>query len=75
MCYEHMCKKAGVSNDQEAGCGARRKEVFSMTECGETLFPFEAHFPRQVVAQFDGGRQAWVWQQRPIAFSITAVFS
>jgi len=25
-----------------------------MTECGETLFPFEAHFSRQVVAQFEG---------------------
>ena len=26
-----------------------------MTECSETLFPFEAHFSRQVVAQFEGG--------------------
>src|SRR5437879_5285984 len=25
-----------------------------MTECSETLFPFEAHFSRQVVAQFAG---------------------
>ena len=25
-----------------------------MTECSETLFPFEAHFSRQVVAQFEG---------------------
>ena len=25
-----------------------------MTECNETLFPFEAHFSRQVVAQFEG---------------------
>jgi hypothetical protein len=25
-----------------------------MTECGETLFPFEAHFSRRVVAQFAG---------------------
>src|SRR6476646_10256134 len=29
----------------------RRKEAFSMTECSETLFPFEAHFSRQVVAK------------------------
>ena len=27
-----------------------------MTECSETLFPFEAHFSRQVVAQFEGSR-------------------
>lgn len=26
-----------------------------MTECNQTLFPFEAHFSRQVVAQFEGG--------------------
>src|SRR5215472_1500674 len=25
-----------------------------MTECNQTLFPFEAHFSRQVVAQFEG---------------------
>ena len=25
-----------------------------MTECSETLFPFEAHFSRQVVAEFEG---------------------
>jgi hypothetical protein len=25
-----------------------------MTECSETLFPFEAHFSRHVVAQFEG---------------------
>src|SRR5437773_10395810 len=25
-----------------------------MTECSETLFPFEAHFSRQVVAEFTG---------------------
>ena len=25
-----------------------------MTECSETLFPFEAHFSRRVVAQFTG---------------------
>src|ERR1700726_2425882 len=25
-----------------------------MTECSESLFPFEAHFSRQVVAQFEG---------------------
>jgi hypothetical protein len=25
-----------------------------MSECSETLFPFEAHFSRQVVAQFEG---------------------
>ena len=25
-----------------------------MTECSETLFPFEAHFSRQVVGQFEG---------------------
>ena len=25
-----------------------------MTQCSETLFPFEAHFSRQVVAQFTG---------------------
>src|SRR2546430_3015344 len=25
-----------------------------MTECSETLFPFEAHFSRRVVAQFAG---------------------
>ncbi len=25
-----------------------------MTECSETLFPFEAHFSREVVAQFEG---------------------
>ena len=25
-----------------------------MTECSETLFPFEAHFSRQLVAQFEG---------------------
>src|SRR6266567_1495359 len=25
-----------------------------MTECSETLFPFEVHFSRQVVAQFEG---------------------
>jgi hypothetical protein len=25
-----------------------------MTECSETLFPFEAHFSRQVVTQFEG---------------------
>jgi hypothetical protein len=25
-----------------------------MTECNQTLFPFEAHFSRQVVAQFAG---------------------
>jgi DDE family transposase len=25
-----------------------------MTECSETLFPFEAHFSRQVVVQFEG---------------------
>jgi len=25
-----------------------------MTECSQTLFPFEAHFPRQVVAQSEG---------------------
>ena len=27
-----------------------------MTQCSETLFPFEAHFSRQVVAQFAGDR-------------------
>jgi len=27
-----------------------------MTECSETLFPFEAHFSRQVVAEFSGAR-------------------
>jgi hypothetical protein len=27
-----------------------------MTECSETLFPFEAHFSRQVVGQFAGDR-------------------
>ncbi|HTR66966.1 MAG TPA: IS1380 family transposase [Terriglobales bacterium] len=27
-----------------------------MTECSETLFPFEAHFSRQVVGQFTGDR-------------------
>jgi hypothetical protein len=27
-----------------------------MTECSETLFPFEAHFSRRVVAQFAGDR-------------------
>ncbi len=27
-----------------------------MTECTQSQFPFEAHFPRQVVAQFDGGQ-------------------
>ena len=27
-----------------------------MTECSETLFPFEAHFSRQVVAEFSGER-------------------
>jgi hypothetical protein len=30
------------------------KAAFSMTECSETLVPFEAHFSRQVVAQFEG---------------------
>jgi hypothetical protein len=25
-----------------------------MTECNQSTFPFEAHFSRQVVAQFDG---------------------
>ena len=25
-----------------------------MTECNQTFFPFEAHFSRQVVAQFEG---------------------
>ena len=25
-----------------------------MTECNQSAFPFEAHFSRQVVAQFDG---------------------
>ncbi len=27
-----------------------------MTECTQSQFPFEAHFSRQVVAQFDGGQ-------------------
>ena len=27
-----------------------------MTECNQTAFPFEAHFSRQVVAQFDGAQ-------------------
>jgi hypothetical protein len=27
-----------------------------MTECSETLFPFEAHFSRRVVGQFAGDR-------------------
>jgi hypothetical protein len=27
-----------------------------MTECSQSAFPFEAHFSRQVVAQFDGGQ-------------------
>ena len=27
-----------------------------MTECSETLFQFEAHFSRQVVAEFSGAR-------------------
>lgn len=27
-----------------------------MTECNQTTFPFEAHFSRQVVAQFDGAQ-------------------
>src|ERR1700693_5480495 len=27
-----------------------------MTECSQTLFPFEAHFSRQVVAEFSGDR-------------------
>ena len=27
-----------------------------MTECSETLFPFEAHFSRRVVAEFSGER-------------------
>jgi hypothetical protein len=27
-----------------------------MTECNQTVFPFEAHFSRQVVAGFDGAR-------------------
>jgi hypothetical protein len=27
-----------------------------MTECSETLFPFEAHFSRRVVGQFTGDR-------------------
>jgi hypothetical protein len=27
-----------------------------MTQCCETLFPFEAHFSRQVVAEFSGER-------------------
>ena len=25
-----------------------------MTECNQSLFPFEAHFSRQVVAEFEG---------------------
>jgi hypothetical protein len=25
-----------------------------MTECNQTFFPFDAHFSRQVVAQFEG---------------------
>ncbi len=29
-----------------------------MTECTQTTFPFEAHFSRQVVAQFDGARMS-----------------
>src|SRR5208282_6843859 len=28
-----------------------------MTECNETLFPFEAHFSRRVVAQFAGRQE------------------
>jgi len=28
-----------------------------MTECSESLFPFEAHFSRQVVAQFE---ESWL---------------
>src|ERR1017187_3865418 len=27
-----------------------------MTECSKALFPFEAHFSRQVVAEFSGAR-------------------
>ena len=27
-----------------------------MTQCSETLFPFEAHFSRRVVAEFSGER-------------------
>ncbi len=30
--------------------------AFSMTECNQTTFLFEAHFSRQVGADFDGAR-------------------
>lgn len=33
-----------------------RGAAFSMTECNQTRFAFEAHFSRQVVAQFDGAQ-------------------
>jgi len=29
-----------------------------MTECNQATFPFEAHFSRQVVAQFDCGQMS-----------------
>jgi DDE family transposase len=32
------------------------RRPFSMTECNQTAFPFEAHFSRQVVARFDGAQ-------------------
>jgi hypothetical protein len=35
-----------------------------MTECSETLFPFEAHFSRQMVAQFEG---SWPLEGLPTA--------
>ena len=29
-----------------------------MTECNQSAFPFEAHFSRQVVGQFDGAQMS-----------------
>ena len=34
----------------------RGEAAFFMTECSQSAFPFEAHFSRQVLAEFNGGR-------------------
>jgi Transposase DDE domain group 1 len=34
----------------------KERRPFSMTECNQTAFPFEAHFSRQVLARFDGAQ-------------------
>jgi hypothetical protein len=35
---------------------ARKEAAFSMTQCSQSEFPFEAHFSRQVTGRFDGSR-------------------